>query len=199
VKYMRRLVIAVVVGLLSVGCSPAAPDDAGPAPAPAPSDVESPDPDGSPTGEESPDPEAADEQSATVEVFFANDGLGAPCGEVFPVERRVSATTPAQGALEALLAGPTADEQAEGYGGWFSDATAGALRSVSIEDGVARVDLADLRGTIPNASTSCGSAGFLAQLDESLLQFSTVDTTVYALEGDVEAFYEWLQLAPPEG
>ena len=49
-----------------------------------------------------------------------------------------------------------------GYTSWFSPATAGALRNVTIKDGTAYVDLADLRSTIPNASTSCGSAAFLA-------------------------------------
>ncbi len=69
--------------------------------------------------------------------------------------------------------------------------------NVHIEDGVGYADFADLSEVIPNASTSCGSAGLLAQLDSTLTQFNTVTTTRYALDGDVEAFHEWVQLGAP--
>jgi hypothetical protein len=42
-----------------------------------------------------------------------------------------------------------------------------------VADGVAHVTFADLRPVIPNASTSCGSAALLAQLDQTLLAFDT--------------------------
>jgi hypothetical protein len=50
---------------------------------------------------------------------------------------------------------------------------------------------------IPNASSSCGSAILLAQLDATATQFPTVDRAVYSIDGDTRAFYEWLQLVPP--
>jgi hypothetical protein len=50
---------------------------------------------------------------------------------------------------------------------------------------------------IPNASTSCGSAALLAQLDHTLLQFPAIDATIYSINGSPEAFYEWLQYEPP--
>lgn len=133
-----------------------------------------------------------------VQVHFANAGLGDPCGEVFPVSRTVAAAAPLRPTLEALLAGPSAAERALGYEGWFSAATAGLLRDVRVESGVARVDFdPQLRLVIPNASTSCGSAGLLAQLDETVTQFPTVDEARYSLGGDEAAFYAWLQLSPP--
>jgi len=133
-----------------------------------------------------------------VEVFFANTGLGDPCGGVFPVSRTVAAAAPLQPTLEALLAGPSAAEQALGYEGWFSAETEGLLRDVRVESGVAHVDFAtQLRLVIPNASTSCGSAGLLAQLDRTVTQFPTVDEARFSLGGDETAFYEWLQLVPP--
>jgi len=101
------------------------------------------------------------------------------------------------GAMRALLAGPTAAERARGYGGWFSARTAGALRGVSLKGGVARIDFRDLRRLIPNASSSCGSALLLAQLDRTATQFPSVRRAVYSFDGDVRAFYEWLQLSPP--
>ena len=133
----------------------------------------------------------------TVEVYFANDQLGDPCGEVFPRPRTVPADAPLRPTLEALLAGPTAEERAAGYAGWFSSDTAGMLRDVRISDRVAHVDFADLREVIPNASTSCGSAGLLAQLDRTTTQFDTVDSARYSILGDEAAFYQWLQVEAP--
>jgi putative hemolysin len=142
---------------------------------------------------------AADQAMTTVELYFSNETLGDPCGEVFPVPRQVPADTPPVEAVAALLAGPTPDEQAQGYGGWFSAETEGMLRSVGVADGTVRVDLADLRPVIPNASTSCGSAVLLAQLDRTLLQFPGIDATIYAIDGSPEIFYEWLQHETPAG
>lgn len=130
-------------------------------------------------------------------LFFPNSSLGDPCGEVFPVPRTVPASAPLEPALDALLAGPTPAEQEQGYGGWFSEHTEGLLRSVRIESGTAFVDVDDLRPVIPNASTSCGSASLLAQLDRTVMQFPTVERARYSIQGDQEAFYLWLRLAPP--
>ena len=66
-----------------------------------------------------------------------------------------------------------------------------------ISRGVARIDLRDLRRIIPNASTSCGSALLLAQLDRTARQFPTVRRAIYSFDGSVSAFYEWLQLSAP--
>ncbi len=119
---------------------------------------------------------------------------GDPCSTAVGVTRQVPPPGLLRGALEALLAGPTPAEQAQGYGGWFSAATAGMLRSVRLDAGTAYVDLdAALATTIPNASTSCGSGGLLAQLDQTVLQFPTVAHVRYSFEGDEAAFYEWLQ------
>lgn len=109
----------------------------------------------------------------------------------------MSADTPAVEAVAALLAGPTRDEQVQGYGDWFSAETEGLLRSVGVADGVARLDLADLRPVIPNASTSCGSATLLAQLDRTLLQFPDIDATIYSIDGSPDVFYEWLPYEAP--
>jgi putative hemolysin len=134
-----------------------------------------------------------------VDVFFSNEALGDPCGQVFPVSRSVPADDPVRAALEALVAGPTEEEVAEGYGGWFSAETQDVLRSLTVADGTAHADFTDLRRVIPNASTSCGSAALLAELDTTLLQFPDVHATRYSINGSAEDFYEWLQLeAPPE-
>jgi hypothetical protein len=50
---------------------------------------------------------------------------------------------------------------------------------------------------LTNATSSYGSAALLAELDATLKQFPTVRCTLYAFNGDVPAFYAWLQLEVP--
>lgn len=129
----------------------------------------------------------------TVSVFF--NGPGGPDSPLTAYERPVP-STPAvlRSALEQLLAGPTSEEVAAGSTSWFSPATADQLAQVRIDDaGNATVDFHDLRTVIPNASTSAGSRMLLEQLDATVFQFDSVTTVVYRIEGDCEAFAEWLQ------
>ena len=143
------------------------------------------------------DSEAPAPRMVTVEVFF-NDLDRGDVDEVFGVQRQVVFPRVLRGAMTELLQGPTADEQAAGYWSWFSQDTAGLLRSVEITDRVAQISFdASLPEVIPNASTSAGSAALLAALDATATQFPTVDSAVYSLEGDTTAFYQWLQLEPP--
>ncbi|MGZ6662937.1 MAG: GerMN domain-containing protein [Solirubrobacteraceae bacterium] len=132
-----------------------------------------------------------------VKVFFQRGKVGLDCSRVRSRYRRVRAPAVLRGALAELLRGPTAAERRLGYGGWFSRRTAGRLNSVRLSRGVAHVDFRDFRKIIPNASTSCGSALLLAQLDRTALQFPTVHRVVYSFDGSVRRFYEWLQLSPP--
>lgn len=136
-------------------------------------------------------------EQTTASVFFNRNG-GDPCDEVFPLERQVPAHAPLRGAMQALLAGPTEEEAAAGYWSWFSSETEGMLNSVRIADRTAHVDFADFSEVIPNASTSCGAAILLSQLDSTAEQFDTVDEARYSFDGDEAAFYHWLQLTVPE-
>ena len=130
-------------------------------------------------------------------VYFPRGDPGIQCKRVFPVLRRVGAPAVLKGAMSALLRGPTSVERRRGYGGWFSSRTTGMLRGVRLARGVAYVDFEDFRRVIPNASSSCGSALLLAQLDRTATQFPTVRRAIYSFDGSRIAFYEWLQLSPP--
>lgn len=133
-----------------------------------------------------------------VKVYF-NDDASDP-SHVVAMERTVARSPRvATATLTELLAGPTAAERNAGYFSWFSPATSGMLRTVRVHNGVAYVDFRDFRTIIPNASTSAGSAMLMAQLDTTLKQFPTIASTVYSFNGDVDAFYLWLQLTPPPG
>ena len=152
-----------------------------------------------PTTSPTEPPSTTETVTVTVSVFFVNGGLGDVCDEVFPVTREVSAAAPLRGALEELLAGPTAQERADGYEGWFSEATAHMLDGVRIDGRRAYVDLvADLPAVIPNASSSCGSFSLLGMLDATATQFPDVDEAWYSLEGDRASFYGWLQMVAPD-
>jgi hypothetical protein len=136
-------------------------------------------------------------RQVVVKVFAPRAPASTTCERVYPLRRTVTPPAVLTGALHALLAGPTASERRHGYGGWFSARTAHSLRSVRVTRAVAYVDLRDLRRVIPNASSSCGSALLLAQLDRTVTQFPSVRRAVYSINGDPRAFYEWLQFEPP--
>lgn len=103
----------------------------------------------------------------------------------------------ADAALSALLAGPTDAERAAGYWSHFSAATAGRLNFVRAANQVVHADFRDFSRVIPNASSSAGSAALLAELDATLMQFGPAASTIYSFDGDVAAFYEWLQMVAP--
>lgn len=146
-----------------------------------------------------PEPEALPPASgrAEVKVFMPRGGPGLSCARVYPLRRTVTTPAVLTGAMRALLAGPTTAERRRGFDGWFSSKTADKLRTVRVRDGVAYVDFSDFRRVIPNASSSCGSALLLAQLDNTARQFPSVRRAVYSFNGDRRAFYEWLQREPP--
>lgn len=111
------------------------------------------------------------------------------------VTRRVHADSAGlEGALRQLMRGPTASERDAGIQSWFSDATAGMLRSVTVDSaGRAVVDFEDLRAVIPNASTSAGSAMLLRELNATVFEHAPVRSVEYRIEGSCDIFGEWLQ------
>ena len=147
-----------------------------------------------------PEPSAtpAPTAGASVVQIFLHSGNPNECAEVTAVDREVEGDPTLEKAMSALMAGPTEDEKTGGLGGWFDERTEDMLISAEIVDGVAEADFKDLREVIPNASSSCGSAQLLAQLDGTARQFDEVDRTLYSINGDAGTFYEWLQLAVPD-
>lgn len=130
--------------------------------------------------------------TATVQAFFHKSE------QLTAVSRTVSVSADKPSAvLSQLLAGPTAAERQAGYYSFFSAKTAHLLRSVQTVNGVAHADFGDFRLIIPNASSSAGSKALLDELDATLKQFGGIKSTVYSFNGNVAAFYEWLQRVPP--
>lgn len=133
------------------------------------------------------------EGTSSVDVFFST-GDGSDCGEVSVFHRSAAKTRGvARLALDQLVAGPTADEEARGARSVFTAHTAGAIRSVDLDDGLLVVDFRDIRADLNNASTSCGSQALLAQLNSTVFQFRTVHRVRYQIDGSCDAFAEFLQ------
>ncbi len=137
--------------------------------------------------------------SQHVVLIYMPRGTSDNCARVLPLKRLVPAPALVSGAMRALLGGPTRAERRRGYGGWFSAATAGHLRSVRIAHGVAHIDFRNFAAHVPSASTSCGSALLLAQLNRTATQFPTVRHAIYSFDGSRRVFYEWLQRQAPVG
>lgn len=99
-------------------------------------------------------------------------------------------------ALERLLRGPSAQSAAPDTFSWFSEETADALRSVTVDStGHATVDFHDLRPLIPNASSSAGSTLLLDELNSAVFHVPGIRSVEYRMEGSCDRFWEWLQYA----
>jgi hypothetical protein len=135
----------------------------------------------------------------TVQVYFHRVGSDDPA-RVVAVPRTVPRSERvATAALGQLIGGTTAEEADRGYRSSFVPATADSLRDVRVADGVAHADFRDFSAIIPDAGSGAGGTALLAELDGTLKQFDTVKSTVYSFDGDVAAFYRWLQRQPPTG
>lgn len=105
-----------------------------------------------------------------------------------PVTIKGEAFPQLQVALEQILGGPAE----AGRESWFSNKTAGTLRSVSLtSDGTVVVDVTNWPQLIPDAATSAGSALLFSELNGLIFQFPNVNAIVYQLDGSCEAFAIW--------
>jgi hypothetical protein len=139
-----------------------------------------------------------DQPISQFSVYFNNDDLAKNtmvCDAVFPVPRSSpSITNVAAAALEALFRGPTPVESSQGYRSFFSVRTAGLLKRLKIEAGIAYVDLHDRRQELTGATSSCGSAEFFTQIQRTLGQFPTIERIIFAIEEQPRVFYDWMEL-----
>lgn len=115
------------------------------------------------------------QDTTTLSVYFTQ-------GEQITAVPRAVPRVPRVGTavLEQLLAGPTTDEQATGYGTEIPAAT--RLRGLTISGGVA---VADFSGDFESGGGTLGLTLRLAQVVCTLDQFPTVDGVRFALDGQV--------------
>lgn len=143
-------------------------------------------------------PKEAKEETMTIKIYLNNENYNPnseDCSKVYPLDRVIPKTLGvAKAALQELFRGPTEQEISQGYVSWFSQDTQNILKSIKTENGIAYVDLTDIRQVIPNVSASCGSAQFLAEIETTLKQFEGVKNVIIAIDGKPSAFYEWIQI-----
>lgn len=133
----------------------------------------------------------------TIKVYFHPDKLDPnveDCLKVAPVNRTIPKTTAvATAALLELFKGPTAAEAKE-YSGFGPPETNGILKSVNVKKGAAYVNFTKVVfQQMGSATSSCGG-GFFSSVDATLMQFPTIKKVFYAIEGNTNDFYEWVQV-----
>lgn len=134
---------------------------------------------------------------ALVRVYFSNrlksSGSGS-CDQVFPVGRVVASEDRIEATISELLNGPTGHERDNGFNSFFSDKTKSMLKNIRVTNGTVYLNLNDIRPIIPNASSSCGSAQLMSEIDSTLKQFPEVKKVIVAINGKPNTFYDWIQV-----
>jgi len=121
-----------------------------------------------------------------VKVFFGNTILDPEvmdCQKNFPVDREIAKTQAVgRAALEQLLQGPTAAERAQGY---ITSINPGVrIQSLTIENGIARVDFAETLEA--SVGGSCRVTAIRSQISNTLKQFPTVTSVIISINGRTE-------------
>lgn len=125
-------------------------------------------------------PIAQKSRKKQVKVYFYNED-----GEYIDLRsvwRSVSANAPAREALEALLAGPTPEEESRGYGA-LSGANEFGIGSLRISGGTARVNFVSSR-TWAGWPGDLAPVRFEKAVELTLKQFPNVRRVVVSLDGD---------------
>lgn len=133
-----------------------------------------------------------------VNIFFSstkNNENMMDCSHVDPAKRAmVFDTNMYESALRELFKGPTQEEKVQGLQPfWITEDTSSYLISATLEKETAYVNWKDIRTLIPNASASCGSQTFIMPIEKTLTQFTEIKKVVHQIEGNTDAFYEWMQ------
>ena len=98
-----------------------------------------------------------------------------------PVHREVSVTSPARGALEALIAGPTEDEKGRGLLAPYTEGL--SIASLKIIGGTARVSFTSSCADCPRWPGDLAVWRFTEAVQRTLKQFSNVRRVIICLDG----------------
>ncbi|NNE68387.1 MAG: GerMN domain-containing protein [Pyrinomonadaceae bacterium] len=142
-------------------------------------------------------------ETVTIELFFVTTVDNADlidCGKTRAVTRAIPKTEAIGTAtLNELFKGPTQDEKDNGATSMFSEETKSILKSLKVKDGAAYVNFdSSILELMGNATTSCGSTAFFAEVTDTLKQFPTVNEVFFAVEKDSAVFYDWMQIGCSE-
>ncbi len=113
----------------------------------------------------------SDSRQAAVENLLA----------LVPVRRKVSGVTPARGAIEALIAGPTDEEKGRGLRSPHTHDL--SIKTLAIDDGTARISLVSKCADCPRWPGDLAPWRFREAIERTLKQFPTVRRVVICLDG----------------
>ena len=138
------------------------------------------------------------QETMTVKVFFHNEKLNPnmeDCQKVFPTTRTIPKTKAvARAALDELFKGTTEEERKKEFWAFQPEETKDIIANLNVKNGNAYLNFRKVvYEKLGTATTSCGS-GFFSSVEETLKQFPTVKNVYYAVEGDTNGFYEWVQV-----
>lgn len=138
------------------------------------------------------------QDTMTVKVFFHSEKLNPnmeDCQKVFPTERTVPKTKAvARAALDELFKGTTEEERKNEFWSFPPDETGDIIANLNVKKGNACLNFKKVvYEKLGNTTTSCGS-GFFSSIEATLKQFPTIKNVYYAVEGDADGFYEWVQV-----
>jgi spore germination protein GerM len=136
--------------------------------------------------------------SMNVRVFFHNEKLNPnmeDCRKVFPATRTIPRTKSiARAALDELFKGTTEEERRNEFWSFEPSETKDIIKSLNIRNGVAYLNFKSVVfEKLGNTTTSCGG-GFYSSIEKTLTQFPTIKKVIYAVEGNANEFYEWVQV-----
>lgn len=125
-------------------------------------------------------------KTLTVTLYFPNgrtDPGFMDCSVVRPTTRTIPYTQAiATATIQELINGPTDQEKQDGFVTQLDTRT--TIQSLSITDGVARIDLS--KELAEKSVGLCAGQFIEAQIKQTLLQFQTVQKVVVSIDGDTE-------------
>lgn len=126
----------------------------------------------------------SEKDTISLKVFFGNTKFNpevSDCSLVYPVTREVDETVAVgRAALEELFKGPLPVELEQEYYTTINEGV--EILSLSIEDGIAQVDLSSQLQE--GVGGSCMVTTIRAQIEETLKQFSSVDSVIISVDGN---------------
>lgn len=139
---------------------------------------------------QSPDSEIPNE-TMIVKIYFNNPDMDPnwefECNNVFAVEREIPKTESiAMVAMKELLKGPTDEEKINGY---ITNINSGVIvQKLTIENSIAKVDFDEQLEY--QVGGSCKTSAIIAQIEQTLKQFPTVNDVIISINGETEAILQ---------
>lgn len=122
------------------------------------------------------------QETMTIKVYFGDTIDAQSCHTPSYIERIIPKTTAvARAAIEELLKGPTDAEKLQDY--WTGLRPGISIKSISIENGVAYLDLSSTLSLNDSNKGTCGATIVIKQIENTLKQFSTIKSVVIKVNG----------------